>query len=254
MADKKSNRTLIIVGSSFGVLLLGFAIYLAVLLLAAPAANNASSGESNSSDKPVSISEVPDIVSFEVARDTDTSTTATVTAVLTDGDYQAQYEVLDIDKKTIIRGNVPADRKLTESVEIVNGNNSFTFRVRVENSGAYSNYVSSEPASLVVQNLSVDAGINVNAEPNSEYFNTPWSQGVGGPENLSAAVSAAWGATPVTMDFYCMPLNDAAISPGELIPPLPSTTPETVDLKFDIGPALNDELQLYYYWCEQEAY
>lgn len=255
MADKKSNRTLLIVGISFGILVFGFAIYMAVLLLGAPAANNNDIGDNDTpSDSIVGTSEVPEIVSFEVLRDTETSTTATVTAVLADGDYQAQYEILDINKKTIVRGNVPDDRKVIEPVDLVNGGNSFTIRTRVEGNGTYSEYVSSAPAVLAVDNLTEEAGINVNAEPNSEYFDTAWSRGEGGAENLAAAVMSAWGATPVTMDFYCLPLNDASISPGELIPPLPSILPEDFDLKFDVIPALNDELQLYYYWCEKEPY
>lgn len=254
MADKKSNLSLIIIGSSFGVLLLGFAIYVAVLLLAAPSVNKTpAGGQDPSADKNVSISQVPEIMSFEVTRDTDSSTTATAVAVLADGDYQAQYEILDVNKKTITRGNVPVERTITEVVELVNGGNSFTFRVRVEGDGAYSEYVSSKPSIITVQGLPETEGINVNAEPNSEYFNTAWSKGEGGTENLSLAVQVAWGAEAVTIEDYCLPLNDATISPSELFPPLPSTTPEDLKLKFDIFPALNGQIQLYYYWCDQPS-
>ena len=248
MSASKSTRNLIIFGSVFGVALIGFVIYLAVLFLAAP--NEASPPKNgNQDDNIVSTSEVPEIISFEVKRDTDTSVTATAKGVIATGDYHGQYEIVDLNKKTVAKGNLPADGNITETVDLANGGNSFVLQIRVEGDGSYSEYVSSEPSTLSATGLPEKEAINTQAKPNAEYFNTAWGKGAGGQDDLIEAIKIAWGASVAGPADYCMPLNDAVVSPGEIVAPLPSVPPSDYDLKFEVFPALNGQLQIYYYWC-----
>ena len=248
MSASKSTRNFLIFGSVFGIALVGFVIYLAVLFLAAPNETTPTKDGSQNDDV-VSTSEVPEIISFEVKRDTDTSLTATAIGVIATGDYHGQYKIVDLNKKTVAKGNLPEDGNITATVDLANGGNSFVLQIRVEGKGSYSEYVSSEPSVLSATGLPEKETINTQAKPNEEYFNTLWGKGSGGQDDLTEAVKIAWGASVAGAADYCMPLNNAVVSPGEIIAPLPSVPPSDYDLKFEVGPALNGQFQIYYYWC-----
>ena len=251
MPIQKTTKALIAVGSAFGIIILGLAITLAVMFLNAPKVEEPTTPDDSSVEQ-LDSSSIPEIVSFEVIRKGKTSPQASVSVEVSPlkGDLYGEYEVRDINKKSVLKGNLPEDGIIEGDAALLNGPNSFTLRIRVSDGATYSSWKSTNPVLLPVDNLKSEEGINTEAKPNPKYFETKWAKGNASEANLKEAIEIAWNAETVNYETdSCMILNSANLAVGEIIPPLPSKVPEEYKLKYEVSYFDENTSAISFYWC-----
>lgn len=254
-----SNRLYIIVGVIFGLFALIAVAVIVTLLISAPPSNENNSGEGNnnggsSNSETLTKADVPDASSVTATVDPDRPSIVEVSFTIdapADG-LVSEYELLDVNRKSILRDSDNGTLNVEQDIPLADGVNSFTLRVRVTDGVSYSPWVSGEPVEL---EETVDVpGVGVNAEPNPEYFDTDWANGVSSEAAFEEALTVAWGATKFEAGHdACSALNEASLRAGEMIPPVPNGVPENTVLKYDYrvdGNAGNEVFFMAFLWCE----
>lgn len=159
-----------------------------------------------------------------------------------------EYELLDVNRKSVLKGSDNEKITVNEEVNLVSGANSYTLRVRVTDGLTYSDWVVEE-AIIVTSTVDVP-GVGTEAEPNPEYFNTNWANGVGGDANFEQAMTVAWNAVPFNRELdACLVLNEASLNPGEMIPPVPGGVPEDTVLKYYYATSGDGPYFVTFLWC-----
>lgn len=254
-----SNRNYIIIGSIFGflaLLVVGFILF-TFLQSTSPSeaggSGNANGGSSSGSE--LTVDDVPLFEGFTANVNPNSPSTVDVefTILQPEGELVVEYELLDVNRKSVIKSSTNDTITIAETVNLANGVNSFTLRLRVTDGLTYSPWRTSEP--LTVEATVNIPGVGVETEPNPAYFDTGWANGEASPVAFEEAMRVAWDATLFNAGVdACLVLNEATLSPGEMIPPVPSGLPENVVLKYFYESSTGDGNPPYYMsflWCEQ---
>lgn len=267
------TKVLTVVGIAFGVLTFIFAGFLVYLITTAPAPETV--GITGDKTTPLDESMIPTILDVTltptpVQENTEYQTASIValTSQVPSG-YFVNYEIVN-KSQTIVGKGVVHENQIVTKLLIEEGNNSFSLRMRTSNGFQFSTW--SERATFDItgehvpnSTTSSPGGINTEAEPNPEYYNTNWAKGEGDVSDFADALSVAWGGSHITPDEIseiltnpnyatCMGINfEYNLLPGEMAKPIPSTLPVGSYLKFNTGYYDQSTGSVYveFFWCSR---
>jgi hypothetical protein len=206
------------------------------------------------SPKEVQSSSVPTVENQNVQQNGNTDK-ATFTAKLKNplpSDRVTEYQIRDADKKIVSQGVAKKQGIITAELPVIEGDNSWTLRIRVSTEKTYSQWVAADPQTLKVTSLPTSQGMNTELKPNEAYFNSNWAKGEGGNQNFETAMKDAWGIDHVSADARCASINVEQLKPGQMIPPTPSVVPDGYYLSYEYQAIEgSDFVTAAYYWCEK---
>jgi hypothetical protein len=246
------TKTLVIISSVIGALLLIAVVIIGILIFAN---SNETEKDTTTTEQQLTEEANPGIENATIIREPG-STEANITADLTNinNKYSHEWRVLDANKRVVDSGSIKTP-KIESVVLIEGGDNIFTLQVRSSNSKVYSPWSSSDPLIVNVSDIEEKQGINTEAEPAPAYFDTAWAKGeTGTDETLQEALKAAWDIDRATGENRCGSINFAIIKPGEMFAPIPSAVPKEYFLSYDfvqdIG-TTDNSFRVLYYWCQK---
>lgn len=239
-----SNKKFWIAAGSVGAVL---ALGAASFALAGGSNNSEPSGQSTStSSSPAQSGNTPTVKSVSAAVEGKNITFSIDVAEFDSSKWMLEYQITDNNRKVREEGT-----SRTSSFEVstsVTSSPAYRVKARLVNDTSATEW--SDSFTVKMEDFS---GITT-LEPSPQFYETAWAKGTGNTlQDAQESIETAWNIDDVTEQEAferCLPANSGQMEPTLLLPPVPSTIPNGMSLRYLVTGWDGNSVSLTYVWCQ----